>query len=235
MNGNMGEQENSSEKQTLSDYAYEQIAQALLSGRLKPGEKITLRQLMAMLDTSSTPIRDAIRQLSVENAIDFAPNRHIRVPLLTSGELRELRDIRVLLEGRAVEIATGNSTPEFIGKLRQIDDEIRATRDVGDIAAAMERIQRFHFTLYDATRQTHLINLIRGLWLRTAPYRSLLFPDYSSMERGNLRLMIIDAMKNGDGSSAKTFIQADITGAMNYTITRIQESEEAGEASEEEQ
>jgi len=217
------------EKQTLSAYAYEAISQALLSGRLKPGEKLTLRQLMAMLKTSSTPIRDAIRQLSVENAIDFAPNRYIRVPMLRADQLRELRDIRVMLEGLAVEFASMNMTRDSVGLLRQYDEEIRALRDAGDIQGAMEVIHKFHFAIYDEARRDHLLNLIRGLWLRTAPYRSLLFPDYSKLERGNLRLMIIEALSRGDGPSARMFMQADTTGAMNHIIACVEEAERSGQ------
>lgn len=215
------------DKRTLSDYAYEEISKALLSGRLRPGEKLTLRQLMAMLNTSSTPIRDAIRQLAVENALDFAPNRYIRVPVLKAEQLRELRDIRVMLEGAAVEFSAQLMHAESIAALRRIDKEIRDLRDKGDITGAMDGIYRFHFVIYREARREHLLSLIRGLWLRTAPYRSLLFPDYSQMERGNLRLMIIDALERSDGPSARMLMQADTTGAMNFIIGRIEAKEQS--------
>ena len=226
----MAKRGNETPKLTLSDYAYQQISQALQAGKLKPGQKLTLRQMMEMLHTSSTPIRDAMRQLSVENAIDFAPNRHIRVPLLTADELRELRDIRVLLEGRAVEIASQKVTPEVIEAVRHHDAEIRRSRDAGDLVTAMDEIYRFHFVIYEATEQPNLVSMIRGLWLRTGPYRSLLFPDYSKMERGNLRHMVIDSMEKGDASSARIFMQADTTGAMNHIISRVEAMERAADS-----
>lgn len=219
------EKKDSLEKPTLSSYAYDAISQALLSGRLKPGEKLTLRQLMAMLDTSSTPIRDAIRQLSVENAIDFVPNRHIRVPKLRSEQLIELRDIRIMLEGSMTEIAARHMTPEVIENLRAMDAEIRTNRDAGDIVKAMDGIYHFHFIIYDVARRDHQLSLIRGLWLRTAPYRSLLFPNYSNKERGNLRRLIMDALEQRDGSSARMFMQADTTGAMNHIIDEVRRTE----------
>lgn len=210
------------EKRTLSERAYEEISGMLLSGQLRPGERLTLRQLMAALDLSSTPIRDAIRQLAAENALDFVPNRHIRVPELQVHQLRELRDIRVMLEGSAVEIAAAAMPAATIGALKTIDQAIRDARNRGDIPEAMREIYRFHFTLYQEARREHLLGLIRGLWLRVAPYRSLLFPQYSQMERGNLRLMIIGALERKDGPSARMLMQADTTGAMNHIIEQVE-------------
>jgi DNA-binding GntR family transcriptional regulator len=206
------------DKQTLSDYAYDELSRALLSGHLKPGEKLTLRHLMAKFNTSSTPIRDAIQQLSVENAIDFVPNRYIRVPVLGAYQLRELRDIRIALEGLAAFSAAQHMTGDKIVALKGIDSEIRTARDSGNLQAAMAAIFHFHFLIYRAAERDHLLSLIRGLWLRTGPYRSVLFPNYSQMERGNLRILIINALERGDSQSARTFMEADITGSMNFII-----------------
>lgn len=205
---------------TLSDYAYARIAAALISGRFRPGEKLTLRGLSDRLGISSTPIRDAIRQLSAENAIDFVPNRHIRVPVLTAEQLRELRDIRMALEGLAVERAALHADPAAIVQLRELHARIIGFRDAGDIPATVEHIQKLHFFIYGLPRMDHLFRLIEACWLRTAPYVSLLFPDYSLRERGNLRGMVIDALERRDPGSARRFIEADICGAMDFIIGR---------------
>lgn len=206
---------------TLCDYAYNRIGAALRSGRFRPGEKLTLRGLSHLLDISSTPVRDAIRQLSAENAIDFQPNSYIRVPVLTTDQLRELRDIRLSLEGMAVERAAAHADPAAIAELRGLHDRIIALRDAGDIPATVETIQKLHFRIYGLARMNHLYGLIEGLWLRTAPYVSLLFPDYSRRERGNLRSMIIDALERGDPVAARRFLEADVCGAMDFIIAKV--------------
>jgi len=207
---------------TLSQDAYERISTALMTGRFRPGEKLTLRGLSDAFAMSSTPIRDAIRQLSAENAIEFAPNRHIRVPTLSGDQLRELRDIRVALEGMAAERAAAASDDAAIRELRRLDSRIVAARDAGNIPACVERIQELHFFVYRLSGMSHLIGLIEGLWLRSAPYVPLLFPAYSMRERGNLRGLVIDALEARDGASARRFLEADICGAMNFIIQRIE-------------
>ncbi len=207
---------------TLSEFAYGRISKALISGRLSPGERLTLRGLSKSLNISSTPIRDAIRQLSAENAIDFAPNRYIRVPVLTGDQLRELRDIRLALEGMAVECGARNADADAGARLRALDGKIRHFRDAGNVAETVASIQEIHFEIYGLSRRAHLIRLIESLWLRTAPYVSLLFPEYSGRERGNLRGMIIEAIAAGDAASARRFLEADVCGAMNYIIGRVE-------------
>ncbi len=210
---------------TLSDYAYNRIATALITGRFRPGEKLTLRGLSETLQISSTPIRDAIRQLSAESAIDFAPNRYIRVPILTPAQLGELRDIRMSLEGMAAERAALCADAAAIAELRTLHASIIRHRDAGDIPATVEHIQRLHFFIYRLPGLAHLYGLIEGCWLRTAPYVSLLFPDYSLRERGNLRGMLIDALETQDAGSARRFIEADICGAMNFIIQSMDEKQ----------
>lgn len=210
------------ETSTLSEYAYGRISHALRSGQFRPGQKLTLRGLSTILGISSTPIRDAIRRLSAENAIDFAPNRYIRVPVLSPTQLRELREIRLALEGLAVEGAAQRAGAEEVEALRRIDAEIRRLRADERIPETVEHIQLFHFTLYGMAGMSHLVHLIEGLWLRTAPYVSLLFPDYSSRERGSLRTMIIEAVARQDPKSARRFLEADVCGAMNFIIGEME-------------
>lgn len=212
--------------ETLSQNAYDRIATALMTGRFRPGEKLTLRSLSEAFEMSSTPIRDAIRQLSAENALDFEPNRHIRVPLLSGGELRELRDIRIALEGMAAERAASCVDAAAIKELRRLDQQIVHSRDLGEVALTVAHIQALHFFIYRLAGADHLLGLIEGLWLRTAPYVSLLFPTYSQRERGSLRGLIIDALEARDGKSAQRFLAADVCGAMNFIIGRIENQEE---------
>lgn len=210
--------------ETLSQQAYERIGTALMTGRFRPGEKLTLRGLSKALEMSSTPIRDAIRQLSAENALDFEPNRHIRVPLLGGDQLRELRDIRIALEGMAVERAAACVDDAAIAELKRLDLLIVESRDLGNVALTVERIQALHFFIYRIPRMGHLLGLIEGLWLRTAPYVSLLFPTYSQRERGSMRGLLIDALAARDGQSARRFLEADVCGAMNFIVAEVEET-----------
>lgn len=212
--------------ETLGDQAYARIRQAILSGRFEPGEKLTIRGLSGQLAISPTPIRESLRRLAAEHAVEIAPNRYIRIPVMNARELRELRDIRTSLEGLATERAVPHMDAETIAHLRKLDGTIRKLRDAanrrsGTRASVREivgTIQQFHFTIYRTSDMPALVRLIESLWLRTAPYVNLLFPNYSQSERGTLRAMLLTAIERHDAASARRAIEADIGGALDYLI-----------------
>ncbi len=97
---------------TLSQRVYEDVRELLLAGQVRPGQKLTLKSLSEALGTSQMPVREAIRQLSAEGALEILPNRAVRVPLMTKDKFRELLKIRLALEGLAVEHAALNISAE---------------------------------------------------------------------------------------------------------------------------
>ena len=215
------------ETATLGDRAYSMIRQALMSGRFEPGEKLTLRGLSAQLGISPTPIREALRRLAAEHGVEIAPNRFIRIPVMSSKELRELRDIRSSIEGLATERAVPLISEQAVADLRRLDSSIRKIRDKGPVKPIISLIQQFHFKIYRGADMPTLVSLIESLWLRTAPYVNLLFPGYSHVERGNLRGMILTAIERRDSASARRLMEADIGGALDYIIGLTVESETA--------
>jgi DNA-binding GntR family transcriptional regulator len=138
---------------------------------------------------------------------------------MTSFELRELRDIRTSLEGLATERAVSLLSAEAITHLRKYDETIRKLREKkGAVKSIVATIYKFHFTIYRGSEMPSLVRLIENLWLRTAPYVSLLFPHYSQIERGNLRGMILNAIEERDPVAARRLLEADIRGALDYII-----------------
>ncbi len=111
------EEINRIEHHTLGEQVYRELRDMLISGRLAPGERTTLRGLSAALGTSQMPVRDALRQLLVDQAIELLPNRVFRVPIMTRTRFVELREIRLRLEGLAVERAALSISQE---ELREV-------------------------------------------------------------------------------------------------------------------
>ena len=206
------------EHETIGDHAYASLRRAILTGRFEPGEKLTIRSLSQQLNISPTPIRESLRRLAAEHAVEIAPNRFIRIPIMKAKELRELRDIRTALEGLATERAVAHVDDKLVAELRKLDATIRRLRERGSVKPVIGAIQQFHFAIYEASDMPSLVRMIESLWLRTAPYVNLLFPGYSQIERGNLRAMILTAIARRDSASAKRLMEADVGGALDYII-----------------
>ncbi len=206
------------DRETLQDRAYRQIRGVLMSGGIQAGEKLTIRGLADGLGMSWTPIREAVRRLAAEGALEAASNRWIRVPRLSADGLRELKAIRLVVEGYATERAAAVIDPATTAALWHLDDDIVAWRRVGDPKGMMTRVSRLHFAIYAAAGMPHLVRMIEGLWLRTAPHTHALFPDYAVRDRGRNRTAALRAVARRDGPAARRFMERDIGNALDYLI-----------------
>src|SRR5471030_616438 len=154
---------------SLRSHVYDSLRDALTAGRFVPGQKLSFRFIAGTLGVSLTPVREAIRRLVAEGALEMRPSRSVRVPLMTKDKLLELRDIRMALEGLATEKAAALATPAQIARLRRIASDLLAVRCRGDTSADRQKIREFHFAVYAIAGRPTLLQLIEGLWLRTGP------------------------------------------------------------------
>jgi DNA-binding GntR family transcriptional regulator len=202
---------------SLRKQVYDSLRDALTAGRFVPGQKLTFRFIAGTLGVSLTPVREAIRRLVAEGALEMQPSRSVRVPLMTRDKILELRDIRLALEGLAVEKAAALATAPHVARLRRIVADLMAVRSRGDTTADRQKIREFHFALYAIANQPTLLQMIEGLWLRTGPYLNLLYPDFIASPRGpERRLRIIKAVENHDAAAARREMEADIGDALSY-------------------
>src|SRR6476659_3132276 len=104
---------------SLRSQVYESLREALTAGRFLPGQKLTFRFVADALGVSLTPVREALRRLVAEGAFEMQPNRSVRVPLMTREKILELRDIRMALEGLAVEKAANLADRQQVAGLRR--------------------------------------------------------------------------------------------------------------------
>ena len=160
-------------RETLHETANAEIRSALTSGCMKMGESLTLRSLASTLGISEAPVREAVRRLVTEGALEAIPNRSISVPVMTRAKLEEQRQVSVTLEGLATEMAVPNLTAADAKQLKALDGQMVAAGKAGDIATVLARNSDFHMTLYRASRSELLVDLIQITWLRAGPLLTL--------------------------------------------------------------
>ena len=149
---------------------YDELHQALMSGVFRPGEPVTLRQLIMRLGTSAMPARQAVGRLIAEGALNLLPNRSVIVPPMSRERFTELWRLRQLLEGMAAENACRLAGPKLAKRLKQINASIRKGQADGDLVSVLQNNQRFHFAIYDMADMTILRSLISILWLQAGPF-----------------------------------------------------------------
>lgn len=194
---------------SLNTQVYNILSRALLEGRLRPRQRLKIRDLAAILDVSETPVREAVMQLVRERALVLQTSRSLTVPRLSAVQYLELRRIRLELEGLAAKEAATRVTRRDLTRLEALHTKmLRAERD--DTALAVRLNWNFHAELSRAAEMPELFNLIQGLWLRTGPLLTFQYPHAPPTYPGRHRhLDILDALSRGDGSAVRQAVCDD--------------------------
>lgn len=105
---------------TLSDDAFERIQEAIVTGQIAPGSRISEQYLSGTFGIGRGPLREAIRRLEGRRLVVRVPHAGVRVASLSYAELIELYHVREALEGMACRLAAQNISEEEIAGLRQV-------------------------------------------------------------------------------------------------------------------
>src|SRR5262249_14211091 len=156
------------ERQTLGERAYAQLADLLISGRLAPGERLSLRAAADVLGVSIMPVREAVSRLVADRALEVTPNRAGRVPLMSSAQVRDLTKARIAIEGHAAAQAALQRDERDLASIARAEEAMRAEsrKAKPDLPRAVELNKTFHFAVYEAARSPILVEIIRALWLK---------------------------------------------------------------------
>ncbi|MGB3046008.1 MAG: GntR family transcriptional regulator [Xanthobacteraceae bacterium] len=214
------------ERLTLGERAYARIADLLISGRLAPGEKLSLRGAAEVLGVSIMPVRAAVSRLVADKALEVAPNRAIRVPVMSAAQFRDITATRIAIEGHAAALAAEHHTDDDLPAIAAAEKAMRAESlsDTPDLPLAVEVNKQFHFAVYQAAKSPTLVGIIRALWLKVGPVINLDLRE--NPERiytgGAVRFHaeILDAIVKRDPEKARAGIAADIKGASDFILSR---------------
>ncbi|KQV65274.1 GntR family transcriptional regulator [Rhizobium sp. Root1220] len=204
-----------SSRTTIQEAVYQQLRSALMGGRFDPGQTLTIASLAETFGTSNMPVREALRRLAAENALEVAPNGSARIPPVTAARLDDLARARIAVEGLATELGGPRLSPADMTLLETIIDQQHATARE-NIYELIDMNQRFHFTIYRASGSEVLLQLIDTLWLRLGPYMRLLAGSVGPLiQKGELdpagfHGVIIEALKSGDFVGARQAVGNDI-------------------------
>jgi DNA-binding GntR family transcriptional regulator len=198
-------------RDNLTARVYQELRQALMEGRFRPGHRFKIRQLAQSMGVSETPIREALMQLVRERVLDMRAARSIVVARLSSAQYQELRAIRLLLEGFAAEQATMRISDAAIAELRGHHDVLVAAERDGEWRKAVEANWHFHNTIFRAAALPELQAMIETLWLRNGPLLNILYPRAVPTYRArHQHLNVIDGLVARDPQAVKQALQDDL-------------------------
>jgi DNA-binding GntR family transcriptional regulator len=146
----------------------EEIRAMILGGRLKPGERLIEEGLSAELRVSRVPVREALLALSAQGLVRLEPRRGATVAEITPRIVAELVEVRALLEGLNAKLAAQRHDPEIIAQLRDTLGRGNAAAKSGTREELARLNAEFHERLAEASRNSVLSEVMRGLRERTS-------------------------------------------------------------------
>ena len=195
---------NSRQFRTVGDMVYEVLREGILNGVFQPGERMRQDQLAEAIGVSRIPVRSALMQLESEGLITFNPYRGAVVNKLSAKEMREIYELRALLEAHALRNAVDVMTPERLAHLEQLAVELNAIQDGEEF---LTRRNEFYRELYDHDLQARTVGLIERLRAEAGRYWLERKVDYVSRPGQRDHLHLIEFIKAGDIEAAVTWLQ----------------------------
>ncbi len=197
-------------KLPIHERVYRCIREMILYGELAPGQAVTIHGLVEHLGVGMTPVREALRRLTAEGALDFLGNRRIAVPVLSVGLLDEISFARQAVEPQLARLATPRLTAADIDRLRCIDDRVNAAIENGDISAYLRENHRFHLGIYEHAGAPVLLQIANALWLRVGPSLRVVCGRRGTANLPDKHDEAIAALRAGDARAAAEAIGEDI-------------------------
>ncbi len=202
---------------TTQEYAYRRLHNAIMVGAIRPGTALTIRGLASHLELSPTPIREAIRRLSTERAVELQGNRRLIVPRMTAGRFEELIHLRIALETHGGERSFPYISDIDIENVDRIDNQMDSAIRNGDFDGLTHLNHEFHRRLYQANPNQSVMPLIESVWLQLGPFQRQVLnrvQDYYVIDRHK---EIIGALRDRDPIALTVAIAADIRDGIGRT------------------
>lgn len=167
----------------LRDVVFNTLRQAILTGELKPGERLMEIHLANKLGVSRTPIREAIRKLELEGLVTMIPRRGAEVAQITEKSMNDVLEIRRAMDALCVELACDRISEEELEKLKNACDYFEKAVRSKDAKKIAQADVELHDIIVQATGNQRLIQLVNNLSEQMYRYRYEYIKDASQHER----------------------------------------------------
>jgi len=212
-------------KPTLRDEVFASIKEAILTGELLPGQRLSIGSLQRQIGFSPTPIREALLKLEQEGVVSRLPKGGFIVTPVSQKDIDEIFEIRILLESYAAELASKNVMNEDILVLEQNLRDVEKCLVQNDLGRMSALNTAFHNYLNGLSRNQQLLNLINAVSDRIFQYRSIILrvPGMAQVAIGHHRKMI-DTLKAKDGKQLKELTCEHILTGKRMILSEIKQS-----------
>jgi DNA-binding GntR family transcriptional regulator len=191
-----------------ADVACEYVRDRVLSGELRPGERVRISRIAAELGFSDIPVREGVKRLEAEGLLEFETHKGAVVTTLHAHDIEEIFAIRAELEALAVMRASRAINRDQLDHLGALLEQMEQAERDGRLEDYGELNREFHFAIYEAQPYKRLLALIRDYWNSTDWCRRIFMGDVNSVRASAAEHRgIYEALLAGDGEAAADLLR----------------------------
>lgn len=164
----------------LREVIFDTLREAIITGELKPGERLMEVKLAEKMGVSRTPVREAIRMLELEGLVDMLPRKGAHVAELSVKDIMDVLEVRASMDSLATKLAAERITDEEIKELKQIQVQFVSYADKDNLQGTIKKDVEFHELIYRASRNDRLLQIANNLREQVQRFRVIYLKDYSS-------------------------------------------------------
>ncbi|NUP19197.1 MAG: GntR family transcriptional regulator [Streptomyces sp.] len=194
------------------------LRQEIISGGLRPGDRLVERELADRFGVSRVPVREAIRALVAEGFVHFETPRRIVVRRLTPTDVKELFELREALEVYAAGLAASRATPEDLAEVERLLDRAATATEAGDAEAITDVNSRLHDRIMAMAGNSLLIEALEPVAgrLRWMTRRNEEWPQLLVEHRE-----LYEAIASGDPARARAHALAHVRTNYRSTVRQL--------------
>lgn len=214
-------------QKSLVEYIIQDLEDKIISGTMKPGQRIIEEDLCKSFRVSRSPVREALRILESQGLIKRVPRKGVTVTKLSPKEAEDVYRIRANLESLATYLAVRNNDPGVLRKLKNIHARMMEMVPGGEISNTYFNLNlKFHKTFVDASENQRLIQMIESFTKQVRRYRMevLSVPGRISASLKN-HDAIIRSFEAGDAEKAEALRKNTILKNIKEFTEKIKKEE----------
>ena len=204
---------------SVKNLIYKELRRSIIMGHRQPGSRINVKDISKNYKTSITPVRDALQMLSQDGLVTIKPRSGYYVTALSLKELRDLLDLRRILELAATEKAVLRITPEQIEALRNVHAGYTGEDDVS-YERYTEENRKFHYLIAVASGNMALAEALGHLHDRLARFMVVQQIGERQIRMHN---RIIKAMEEHDLEGARQAILNEVNPSQDAILDTVME------------
>lgn len=206
---------------SLGEQIYNKLEGEILSGSIARGEIVTEAKLSEMLCVSRTPIREAIQRLEYEHLIEN-DGKNTRVLGVTKEDLEDILQIRLSLEGLAVEKAVKNVTQKDIDSLWEAIEEQEFYTKKNNPERIKDMDNRFHSIIYTMSNSVPLKYTLEPLHRRIVRFRKYSISNNTRAKKSlSEHIEIFNAIKARDTKKASELALVHVKNVMENLMELV--------------